>query len=59
MRIPPVLTLLVIAAVVLQVLGGTLDLYKKDSIYGMSKQHLWADGIFLLGLAIFLGHYVR
>lgn len=43
-----------IFAIVLQSIGGVMDIMDKDRIGCISKQHVWSDGIFLLLLAILI-----
>lgn len=44
--------LLVLAAIVLQGMGGYMDMTDKDHIGLLSKSHAWSDSMFLLILAI-------
>ncbi len=63
MRSTPVLgviLVLVVAALVLQGLGGWLNLTGQDStVLYITSQHAWNDGLFLLGLAILLAILYR
>ena len=48
-----------VLAVILMAAGGYADLFSHDRHWGASKQHLWADGTFLLilsGWALLWGH---
>lgn len=42
---------LLVLAVILMAAGGLADTYGRDRVLGVSKQHLWADGTFLLVLS--------
>ena len=50
-----VITTLVILALLMQGLGGWLNMTGQDStMFHITSQHAWNDGLFVLGLAILL-----
>lgn len=63
---PHVVTVLVLLSVGLMMWGGWKDLTEAkpsdtnvtQSVYPISKYHLWADGLWLLGLALLLQKHV-
>lgn len=46
-----IIVALAILAIILMSIGGYADITKQKRIAGMSKQHYWSDGIFLLALS--------
>lgn len=44
--------LLILAAIVLQGMGGYMDYTQKDNIGYLTRDHAWSDAMFLLLLAI-------
>ena len=47
----PTSVALLILAIILMILGGLADACGEKRVFGISKQHLWADGLFALGLS--------
>lgn len=44
--------LLILAAIVLQGMGGYMDYTQKDNVGYLTRDHAWSDAMFLLLLAI-------
>jgi len=52
MKVANFVPVLVVLALLLTAIGGSLDILKKDEFMGLSKDHYWNDGVFVLLLAI-------
>lgn len=39
-------------ALIFQMIGGWMDLMKVDRVMGVSKNHIWADSLFLVMVVI-------
>jgi hypothetical protein len=52
MKVADFVPFLVVLALLLTAIGGSLDILKKDEFMGLSKYHYWNDGVFVLLLAI-------
>jgi hypothetical protein len=51
MKVADCVPVLVVLALLLTAIGGYLDLMKKDELLGITKQHYWNDGMFVILLA--------
>lgn len=58
-KINKIVYVLIFVSLCMMILGGWMDYSEKNNLdsgrnYGISKHHLWSDGLWLLGFAIVL-----